>query len=69
MHLVFTSENVGQDFGHVTYKKTLQMRLETEVQFANANGLTFFNPRAQGLLRTLMLRTSSTGDHGFDPVF
>jgi 23S rRNA (uracil1939-C5)-methyltransferase len=28
--------------------------------FANANGLTFFNPRAhEGLLRTLMLRTSS----------
>jgi 23S rRNA (uracil1939-C5)-methyltransferase len=27
--------------------------------FANANGLTFFNPRAhEGLLRTLMLRTS-----------
>jgi 23S rRNA (uracil1939-C5)-methyltransferase len=31
--------------------------------FANANGLTFFNPRAhEGLLRTLMLRTSSTGE-------
>jgi hypothetical protein len=30
--------------------------------FANANGLTFFNPRAhEGLLRTLM-RTSSTGE-------
>lgn len=31
--------------------------------FANANGLTFFNPRAhEGLLRTLMLRTASTGE-------
>jgi 23S rRNA (uracil1939-C5)-methyltransferase len=31
--------------------------------FANANGRTFFNPRAhEGLLRTLMLRTSSTGE-------
>ena len=31
--------------------------------FANENGLTFFNPRAhEGLLRTLMLRTSSTGE-------
>ncbi len=32
-------------------------------EFANANGLTFFNPRAhEGLLRTLMLRTASTGE-------
>ncbi len=31
--------------------------------FANANGLTFFNPREHsGLLRTLMLRTASTGE-------
>ena len=31
--------------------------------FANAHGLTFFNPRAhEGLLRTLMLRTASTGE-------
>ena len=31
--------------------------------FANTNGLTFFNPREHsGLLRTLMLRTSSTGE-------
>lgn len=31
--------------------------------FANANGLTFFNPRThEGLLRTLMLRTASTGE-------
>ena len=31
--------------------------------FANENGLTFFNPRAhEGLLRTLMMRTSSTGE-------
>ena len=31
--------------------------------FANENNLTFFNPRAhEGLLRTLMLRTASTGE-------
>jgi 23S rRNA (uracil1939-C5)-methyltransferase len=31
--------------------------------FANANQLTFFNPRAhEGLLRTLMIRTASTGE-------
>jgi len=31
--------------------------------FANANGLTFFNPREHsGLLRTVMLRTASTGE-------
>ncbi len=31
--------------------------------FANEHGLTFFNPRAhEGLLRTLMLRTASTGE-------
>jgi 23S rRNA (uracil1939-C5)-methyltransferase len=31
--------------------------------FANENNLTFFNPRAhEGLLRTLMMRTSSTGE-------
>ena len=31
--------------------------------FANANNLTFFNPRNhEGLLRTLMLRTASTGE-------
>ncbi len=31
--------------------------------FANANGMTFFNPREHsGLLRTVMLRTSSTGE-------
>jgi len=31
--------------------------------FANTNNLTFFNPRAhEGLLRTLMIRTASTGE-------
>jgi len=31
--------------------------------FANENGLTFFNPRNhEGLLRTLMIRTASTGE-------
>jgi hypothetical protein len=43
------------------YRKIHQTQSETN--FANANGLTFFNPRAhEGLLRTLMLRTSSTGE-------
>lgn len=38
------------------------IRLEVR-KFAAENGLTFFNPRKQeGLLRTLMLRTSSTGE-------
>jgi 23S rRNA (uracil1939-C5)-methyltransferase len=37
--------------------------IRNEVRDFNANGLTFFNPRAhEGLLRTLMLRTSSTGE-------
>ncbi len=32
-------------------------------QFANVNGLTFFNPRHhEGLLRTLMIRTTSIGE-------
>ena len=32
-------------------------------EFANLNNLTFFNPRShEGLLRTLMLRTASTGE-------
>lgn len=32
-------------------------------RFANENGLTFFNPRENhGLLRTLMIRTASTGE-------
>jgi 23S rRNA (uracil1939-C5)-methyltransferase len=32
-------------------------------EFANLNSLTFFNPRShEGLLRTLMLRTASTGE-------
>lgn len=32
-------------------------------EFANLNSLTFFNPRShQGLLRTLMIRTSSVGE-------
>lgn len=38
------------------------IRLETK-DFALKNGLSFFNPRKQhGLLRTLMIRTSSTGE-------
>jgi 23S rRNA (uracil1939-C5)-methyltransferase len=30
--------------------------------FANANGLTFLTQENSGLLRTLMLRTASTGE-------
>ncbi len=38
------------------------IRLETK-KFAVKNGLTFFNPRNQyGMLRTLMIRTSSNGE-------
>ncbi|NNK11421.1 MAG: 23S rRNA (uracil(1939)-C(5))-methyltransferase RlmD [Flavobacteriaceae bacterium] len=38
------------------------IRLEIK-QFATRNNLAFFNPRSQtGLLRTLMIRTSSTGE-------
>jgi 23S rRNA (uracil1939-C5)-methyltransferase len=36
--------------------------------FANENGLTFFNREHSGLLRTLMLRTINR-NHGFDSVF
>lgn len=38
--------------------------IRTEVkQFANDQGITFFNPNTQkGLLRTLMIRTASTGE-------
>ena len=47
---------------HLQQDPSNAIRLETK-NFANKNGLTFFNPRKQeGLLRTLMIRTSSTGE-------
>lgn len=47
---------------HLQQDPSNAIRLETK-SFANKNGLTFFNPRRQeGLLRTLMIRTSSTGE-------
>ncbi|MDF0708713.1 23S rRNA (uracil(1939)-C(5))-methyltransferase RlmD [Flagellimonas okinawensis] len=47
---------------HLQQDPSNAIRLETK-QFANQNGLSFFNPRKQeGLLRTLMIRTSSTGE-------
>lgn len=47
---------------HLQRNPSNDIRLETK-NFAIENGLTFFNPRNQyGLLRTLMIRTSSTGE-------
>jgi 23S rRNA (uracil1939-C5)-methyltransferase len=47
---------------HLQEDPSNAIRLETK-NFANENGLSFFNPRHQeGLLRTLMIRTSSTGE-------
>lgn len=47
---------------HLQQDPSNAIRLETK-NFANKNDLTFFNPRRQeGLLRTLMIRTSSTGE-------
>lgn len=47
---------------HLQEDPSNAIRLETK-NFANENGLSFFNPRKQeGLLRTLMIRTSSTGE-------
>ena len=47
---------------HLQKDPSNAIRLETK-NFANKIGLTFFNPRRQeGLLRTLMIRTSSTGE-------
>jgi len=44
---------------HLQADPSNAIRLETK-DFANKNGLTFFNPR--GMLRTLMIRTSSIGE-------
>ncbi|QLG44134.1 23S rRNA (uracil(1939)-C(5))-methyltransferase RlmD [Costertonia aggregata] len=47
---------------HLQQDPSNAIRLETK-DFATKNGLTFFNPRHQhGMLRTLMIRTSSTGE-------
>jgi len=47
---------------HLQADPSNAIRLETK-DFANKNGLTFFNPRNQhGMLRTLMIRTSSIGE-------
>jgi len=47
---------------HLQEDPSNAIRLETK-DFAQKNGLTFFNPRNQhGMLRTLMIRTSSTGE-------
>ena len=47
---------------HLQADPSNKIRLETK-DFAIKNGITFFNPRNQfGMLRTLMIRTSSTGE-------
>ncbi len=47
---------------HLQQDPSNAIRLEVK-NFANENGMAFFNPRKQeGLLRTLMIRTSSTGE-------
>ncbi|MBR9854246.1 MAG: 23S rRNA (uracil(1939)-C(5))-methyltransferase RlmD [Algicola sp.] len=47
---------------HLQQDPSNAIRLEVK-SFANTNRLEFFNPRKQeGLLRTLMIRTSSTGE-------
>jgi 23S rRNA (uracil-5-)-methyltransferase RumA len=47
---------------HLQQDPSNAIRLETK-QFASKNGLSFFDPRKQeGLLRTMMIRTASTGE-------
>ena len=47
---------------HLQADPSNAIRLETKA-YAIKNGITFFNPRGQfGMLRTLMIRTSSTGE-------
>ncbi|OIQ15380.1 MAG: 23S rRNA (uracil-5-)-methyltransferase RumA [Flavobacterium sp. MedPE-SWcel] len=52
------------DITHCSLQEDPSNAIRNEVRdFANKNGLTFFNPREHsGLLRTLMLRTASTGE-------
>jgi hypothetical protein len=50
--------------------RSIKRNQKRSKDFANANGLTFFNPRAhEGLLRTLMLRIFYRRNHGVDSVF
>ncbi|RIV72339.1 23S rRNA (uracil(1939)-C(5))-methyltransferase RlmD [Flagellimonas aequoris] len=47
---------------HLQQDPSNAIRLETK-RFASENGLSFFDPRKQeGLLRTMMMRTASTGE-------
>ncbi len=52
------------DITHCSLQEDPSNAIRNEIRdFANKNGLTFFNPREHsGLLRTLMLRTASTGE-------
>ena len=52
------------DIKNVICNKILQTLIRNEIRrFANENNLTFYNPRNhEGLLRTLMIRTASTGE-------
>lgn len=52
------------DITHCSLQEDPSNAIRNEIRdFANQNGLTFFNPREHsGLLRTLMLRTASTGE-------
>jgi 23S rRNA (uracil1939-C5)-methyltransferase len=47
---------------NVTYKKTLQMRLETKFEILPMQTDDFLSTQEHTNLRTLMLRTSSTGE-------
>ena len=52
------------DITHCSLQEDPSNAIRNEIRdFANKNGLSFFNPREHsGLLRTLMLRTASTGE-------
>ncbi|PZR15559.1 MAG: 23S rRNA (uracil(1939)-C(5))-methyltransferase RlmD, partial [Flavobacterium psychrophilum] len=52
------------DISHCSLQEDPSNDIRNSVrEFANANGLSFFNPRNhEGLLRTLMIRTASTGE-------
>ncbi|WP_159799124.1 23S rRNA (uracil(1939)-C(5))-methyltransferase RlmD [Flavobacterium sp. MK4S-17] len=52
------------DINHCSLQEDPSNAIRNELRnFANANGLSFFNPREHsGLLRTLMIRTASTGE-------
>ncbi len=52
------------DITHCSLQEDPSNAIRNEIRgFANEHGLTFFNPRNhEGLLRTLMIRTASTGE-------